>query len=182
MLVLLTEKTDEKIRQPSLEHIYRQYHDAVYKRIYPILGNEDDVWDAMQETWLSLIKNIRVLRDKDERCIRAYIMTVARNHAIGILRKKKKELEMLCDSEETQLTDDAPLFDACEACGEDGVLACFRLLDTEQRDVLLMYYYYGFSVKEIAHAFGIPLSTAASRMRHGKKRLITILKERGYHE
>ena len=182
MLVLYLSMLDEEVDKNKFEAIYRKYHDDIYKRTYRILGSEDDVKDAMQETWLSVLKNIKEFRDKDEGSTKAYIMTIARNQAISILRIKRKEDKLLCDMDTSELVDDSCLFDACEQEGVAKVLDCFKLLSVAQRDVLVMYYYHNHSLKEIAKLFNISEAVATSRWAHGRKRLINILKRRGYHE
>lgn len=181
-MILYLSMLDEKVDKVNFEQIYRKYHDDIYKRVYGILKNEDDVMDAMQETWIRVLNHMKDISGKDEHSMKAYVMAIARNQAISILRIKRKEERCMCDADIMELVDDSYLFDACEQEGVSKVLDCFKLLSVAQRDVLMMYYYHHHSLKEIAKIFGISEAVATSRWAHGRKRLISILKRRGYHE
>ena len=93
----------ESAEEAMFEKLYRQFHADIYQRIYYILQNSEDVEDAMQETWLCVIKHIHKFHGKEDYLNRAYIMKIARNQAISVLRKKRKEMGILCEQEIAEL-------------------------------------------------------------------------------
>jgi RNA polymerase sigma-70 factor (ECF subfamily) len=59
-----------------------------------------------------------------------------------------------------------------EGPGDPGLLgAALAELDSDQRDVLLLHAWEGFSYEEIAEALGIPVGTVRSRLSRGRERL-----------
>ena len=132
----------------------------------------------MQETWLGVSKCIKKFRDKDDDSIRAYIMKIARNQSVSILRTKRKEEIFMCDIDLTEMPDDRELFRLCDDCDVSEILACMEQLGNTYSDVLKFYYYYQHSLKEISMLFNISEDTAWTRLRRGKKMLIDLLKRR----
>lgn len=181
MLILYLSMLDSVNDKQDFERIYDKYHDDILRRIYQILRNREDAKDAMQETWIRVLKSMDVLRGKEEAVIRTYIMTIARNQSISILRKQKKEKELFEDTESLERISDTDLFEACESEGISRVTACIDMLGDAQRDVIIMYYLYHRSLKEIARLFGISETVAESRWNHGRVRLMNLLKRRGVY-
>jgi RNA polymerase sigma-70 factor (ECF subfamily) len=165
----------------DFEQIYHKYHDDILRRVYYILRDEEDTKDTMQETWIRVLKSMDVLRNKDEAVIRTYIMMIARNQSISFLRKKKKEAELFTDIEIRELIDDSTLFEACEREDVSRVMTCIDMLSEAQRDVIMMYYLYDRSIKEIAKLFHISEDLAESRWNHGRVRLMNLLKRSGIY-
>ncbi len=179
MLMLYLTMLDEDSDRSNFEYLYRLYDFDIKKRIQGILSNEKDTEDALQETWMQIFKHIRKFRHKSDMAARAYIMRVARNQAISVLRAKQKECAAECDIEEVGDLDDTPLFHLCEQEGVETVLSAIKELSEAQRDVLILYYLHQHSLKEIAALLHISEVAAASRWTRGRQNLIRLLgKER----
>jgi RNA polymerase sigma-70 factor (ECF subfamily) len=181
MLVFYLSMLDEEVDKRNFEQIYLKYHEDILRRTYNILRNDEDVKDAMQEIWFSVLKSMPLFRDKDEGSIRAYIMSIARNQSISILRKKRKEVDLFRDIESMELIDDEDLFEICEIEGVSRVMECVNMLSATQKDIIIMYYLYHRSLKEIAKLFNISEVVAKSRWNHGRERLMKLLMERGIY-
>ena len=175
---LLSEETDRL----TFEKLYQKFHEDIYRRIYYILQSHEESEDAMQETWISVVKNIHKFYDKEDYLIRAYIMKIARNQAISILRKKRKEEAIMCEMDLEELSDNKELFRACDDCGVELVLKCVNRLDLIYREVLNLYYFHEHSLKEIATLLNLKENTVWSRLRRGRLQLIELLKKEGYHD
>ena len=167
MLAFYLSVLDEKVDKLNFEQICRKYDADVYRRIKSILRDEEDTREAMQETWLGVLQRMSVLRGKDEDSIKAYIMSIARNQGIAVLRKKQKESVLFSDIESEELIDDEDLFAICEDEGISRVMECINMLSESQREVITMHYLYHHSLKEIAELFGIPESIVESRWKNG---------------
>lgn len=181
MLMLYVSMLDREDDRRDFERIYHRYHDDIFRRVYRILQNTEEAKDAVQETWIRVLKSMEVLRGKDEAVVRTYIMTIARNQSITVLRKKKRERELFEDFAAIESIEDSDLYEACEDEGIERVKACIDMLGDAQRDVIIMYYLYHRSLKQIAELFGISQAVAESRWNHGRVRLMELLKRRGVY-
>lgn len=182
MFVLYLAMLDEEVDKRNFERIYRKYHLDIYKRIYTITKNETDAKDALQDTWIKFIDNIENFRDKDDDSIKAYIMRIARNQSISILRAKQKEAKILFDINDVEIVDDEELFSACESNGVSVVLDCFKKLTEAQRDVLNLYYFHHYSLKEISKLINVSEVTVTGRWARGRAKLMEMLKGRLNHD
>ena len=88
---------------------------------------------------------------------------------------------MFSDIESMELIDDADLFEICEIEGVSRVMECINMLSETQKDIIIMYYLYHRTLKEIAKLFNISEVVAKSRWNHGRERLMKLLTERGIY-
>ncbi len=158
------------------EQLYQSLHLPICKCIKKLLKNKRDAEDAMQETWLCVIRDIGRYHRMDDASRAAYIMRIARNRAISIYRSNRRDEDMLCEAELSGIGDDTPLFEACEAEGVSRVLACMEMLTEPQRDVLSLYYLHQHTLKEIAALLNLSEAAATSRWARGRARLMELLK------
>ena len=49
---------DDEYDRINFKSIYDRYADDVFKRIYPLVKNQQDAEDIMQETWIAVAENI----------------------------------------------------------------------------------------------------------------------------
>ena len=174
--------TEKEVDKKSFEEIYHKYEKNILRRVGKILQDEEDIKDAMQNTWLGVLNSMDLFPDMDEKSIQSYIMTIARNQSVSILRRKGKESEIFVDMDSVELIDDTDLFELCSTEDISNVKACIDMLSNTQKEVIVLYYLYNRSLKEIAQLFNISESVAESRWNHGRLRLIQLLQRKGIYE
>ena len=59
------------------------------------------------------------------------------------------------------------------------LMAAIHRLPADFRDVVLLHYYQGYGINEIAEMLHVPEGTISSRLSRGRKKLQDILKESG---
>ena len=160
------------------ERIYNLYADDIFRRVYGILKNMHDAEDAVQDTWQKIYEHIAKLKPMNERVRRAYIMSIAKNQSLTILRKRKKEENILCDIDTADVAEEGDDFASCE--GEDiaFIVACMQKLGERYSDILVYYYLHNHSLKEIAKMMGLSVNTVGSRLARGRQKLIEMLERR----
>lgn len=161
----------------NFERYYRKYAEDIFGRIYSILKNREDAEDVMQETWRTVVEHIAKFRGKDDREVRAYIMRIAHNRAIDVLRGKKRERELFRELTLVEPMEEQALFALCGETDPSDILACFSSLDAIYRDVLNLYYLHDHSVKEIARLLCLSETAVGSRLTRGRKRLYDMMTE-----
>jgi len=133
-----------------------------------LLAREEDAWDALQETWLRVVRELPRLRD--DRAFPAWAYAIARRVALGMLRRAET-LEPLPGEEEG---------DTAIAAAEPPSLHGFDALDIHRalarlslahRDVLALHFLEGFSIAEIGAITGAAEGTVKSRLFHARHAL-----------
>lgn len=137
---------------------------TMYHLAMGILGNAEDAADAAQEAILTAYQKLPSLRQKES--FRPWLMRILTNECYGILRKRKK----LVSLEEIH---DLPAVSGGEENLQLWQAVC--TLNAQLRAVVVLYYYHGFSVKEIGHILGITEANVKTRLSRARKHLRILL-------
>jgi RNA polymerase sigma-70 factor (ECF subfamily) len=124
-----------------------------------ILRDPDLAHDAVQEGLLRGWRDLRGLRDTDR--FDAWLRQLVVHSCIDILRRRRhRAIEI-----ELGPTDDPMVGDFTSAMVDrDALDEALRRLDAENRAIVVMHYYLGMPMPEIARSLGIPLGTTKSRL------------------
>jgi RNA polymerase sigma-70 factor (ECF subfamily) len=142
------------------------YSDMMYRVAYQSLLSVPDAEDVVQEAFLKLIHHTDK-KFKDDEHLKAWLLRVTLNMCNDLHRKRKRHPE-------TEL--DECVNEAVEPVRvnlSDELL----MLETDERTVLYMYYYEGYTLKEIAEILEKKQNTISSKLSRARKKLGEILKE-----
>lgn len=135
----------------------------LYGIAFRILRDPDQAEDALQRALIQVWEGLPGLRDPDRFDAWAYRLVVhasfreasRRTRRIGAVR----EIGVEAAGEDR----------ADEIADRDEIEQCFRHLTPQHRAVLVLRYYAGLAVPEIAEVLGIPAGTAASRLHYATR-------------
>lgn len=168
------------------EQIYEKYADDVFRRALGILKNTQDAEDVMQNTWTSVAKNMSFFRAKEDGAVRAYLLRIARNQSITLLRERQKEEKYISDADILDVPDEdgveSRLLGACSDLSVSDIRDSLQALPAPYRDILIMFYLHGNSTREIAALLGMNESTVRTRLSRGRERLMRLLERRMSHD
>jgi RNA polymerase sigma-70 factor, ECF subfamily len=131
-----------------------------------ILRDPDLARDAVQEGFIAAWRNLPTLRDPDR--FEAWLRRLVVRACIDVLRRRSRqpvEVE-LTSLFEPAIADGAALF-----ADRELLDAALSRLAPEWRAVVVLHYYLGMPLPEVASALGIPLGTAKSRHRRSLEAL-----------
>jgi RNA polymerase sigma-70 factor (ECF subfamily) len=149
----------------------------VYNFSYKLVGNAEDAEEITQETFVKIWKNIE--KYKKGQSFKAWLMKIARNTAIDLLRKKKSfsfsDFEtstgenLLVDT----LADSEPGPMELTARSHDGNFLNDILENLSQiyKEVIVLRYQDGMTFEEIAKFLDKPLDTVKSQHRRALIRI-----------
>ena len=169
----------------DFEAAYSDNSRMVYWTAYGILKSEADALDVSQETFL------RALRGEDTLCTlsapqqRAWLYRVAVNLCMDKKRREKREFP----AEDTEIfegesREDRELPEAALMNAERKRLlrAAIDELPEIYRECVLLHYFSGLSLEEIAALDGTSLGTVKSRLSRARQRLYDSLRKDGEHD
>jgi len=165
--------------QEAFAQLVYRYQDAVYNMCYRMLGDSGEAEDAAQETFLRVYNNLH--RYDMKRSLKTWILSIASNHSIDRLRKRRLQTVSL-DDEPTAaalaLRSDDPSPEQALLMQEhnDTFQALLQHLDDRYRAAVIYRYWYGYSYAEIAAAMDTTESAIKSLLHRARKRLATVLK------
>lgn len=152
----------------SVEQIYTDYSGKVMAYIRARIRNKADAEDLLSEVFEKIMKKIEGF-DPEKASLNTWIFTVTRNTVIDHYRRSRpgEELdENLSDGVEL----DEDLLNG-ETLGE--LAAALRRLPEQMRDIIVLRYYDGKPLTEVAQLMG--LSYGAVKLRH--QNALLMLKE-----
>ena len=144
----------------------KEYMDTVFRVAYGYLKNSADAEDVTQEVLLRLYKTETDFASDEH--LRRWLIRVTVNCCKSIFRSPWQKRENLDDYAETlgfETEDYTALFIAVMG------------LERKYRLPLLLYYYEGYSVKEIGALLKLPENTVSTRLSRARAKLKAMLKE-----
>lgn len=152
----------------AFEYLYDNYSPALYGVIFNILHHQEASNDALQEVFVKIWNNFDSYDPQRSR-LYTWMMNIARNHAIDKLRSKavKGEHELKRDKDFARniTTTSSQFVDGI------GLKKLIDELEKEQKDIIDLLYFRGFTQSEVAEELSIPLGTVKSRVRLAMNKL-----------
>ena len=157
--------------EQAFAELIEQYKLPIYKTAKSILKDEDDVCDAIQDTALSIYKNIPNL--KNEEYFKTWVIRITINKCYDILKKHKLNNEKMLRAQE-DVSELHTNFDNNVILQTD-LQTTLELLEEDLKIVTVLYYYNDLSISEISDILNIPKGTVKSRVFRAREKLYEIL-------
>lgn len=154
------------------EKLYREYRPVVYSYISARVPSREAAEDLCQDVFVKLLKALDTY-DPKKSSLPTFLYRIAHNAVIDYYRTNRVHAELTerdaaLPSSEDVVMDRARLKE---------LAAALRLLPQEQRDVLILRFYRGWTLVRIAQEMGVPYHTAVNRQKSGLERLRKILSD-----
>lgn len=155
--------------------IYDETKDSVYALLCSYTKNQEESFDLMQETYITVNKKIDTL--KDEESVKSWINRIAINKANRYFEKNKREVLLSEDGQglfETQLEKDEEflpqeLLDSKEK--QRIIKDIIDNLPLEQKTAVYLYYFDELSLAEVAEDMQCSEGTIKSRLNYARKKI-----------
>lgn len=160
--------------EKAFSYLYDNYSGALYGIIHAIITDSETANDVLQEVFVNIWKRIDSY-DPSKGRLFTWMLNVARNAAIDKLRSKsfKDGLKNQPLSENVDMSGTAFVNPAVNDIGLKKVISTLR---EEQRVLIDLSYFQGFTHEEIAKAMNMPLGTVKTRIRTALLQLRTLIK------
>jgi RNA polymerase sigma-70 factor (ECF subfamily) len=153
----------------AFEVVFDRHGGAAFSLAYRMCGRRAMAEDVVQEAFLSLWRS-GARYDRGRGSVRSWVLSVVHNRAIDALRRGVVRDRRNVDDEGIAERIAAPdLTDAEAARREEAreVRGALDELPTEQRQVIELAYFGGFTHNQIAGMLELPIGTIKGRMRLG---------------
>ncbi len=160
------EKRDDKLSQ-----VYRLYQAPMLRLALRILGEQHDAEDAVHDAFESVARNLERLAEPDAPKTRGYIMVITERKAIDLLRARRRSAASELD--EADVSVEFPAADG------NGLALCMARLPARYREILLLRFVYGYSMRETAELMDIPYTTVGKLSQRAKERLYELCRGEG---
>ena len=150
----------------ALTVIYNKLGRRIFMLAFSILHDKESAEDVMQDTFLRLAREAHTYKGKSNAV--AFILTVTRNLSLDVLAKRRREAsyERPIESGEEIADDSADFYS--EKLGE---LRALRLLDNDERQIVVMKLDAKMKHRDIAKILSISEEACQKRYRRALEKL-----------
>ena len=150
--------------ESALETLYRRYGGACFALARRILDDRQLAEDVVQQVFTALWKGSGF--DARRGAVSTWLMSVTHHKSIDMLRREGPRRKRLASEQallELAVTGPGPDEEAWMRLRAERTRESLKTLPPEQRELLLLAYYGGYTQTEIAGLTGLPLGTVKSR-------------------
>ncbi len=177
VLVFALSLIETEADQSRFTNIYNTYCKQMLFTAQRVLHDPYLAEDAVQEALIGIAKRIRSIPE-EPRVERAYVLTAAKNAALSLLPEVKK-WDVTLDIDETDVSDDM-LFEQVVLLQDYALLRrAMAQLPQRYREVLMLVYVQGQSVRDAARLLCRPQGTIRQQLRRGKHALLALCRKEG---
>jgi RNA polymerase sigma factor (sigma-70 family) len=158
--------------EAAIEALYQRYGGACFALARRILDDTQLAEDVVQQVFLAMWQGTGY--DPRRGAVSTWLLSVTHHKAVDAVRKESNRRKRVSGEQtllEVAAAGPGPDDEVWARLRADRTRAALRLLPSEQREVLLLAYYGGYTQREIADLTGLPLGTVKSRTLTALRRL-----------
>lgn len=152
-----------KLSKDEFTNLVLENQISMYRVAMSILKNTVDAEDAVSDAILIAYEHLSSLKKIDS--FKAWIMAILVNKSKDMLKKRRK----------MDLCENPDLFEKSTKGSSNEIWESVLALNKEYSQVVILYYYEGFSTKEITKILHIPEGTVKSRLSRARRKLQQII-------
>jgi RNA polymerase sigma-70 factor (ECF subfamily) len=170
-----------------MELLYERYSRILYSLAYRMVADHQVAEDLLQDAFLSIWRRATSYSPQAG-AVRSWIVSIMHHRTIDYLRslRRRSTLKEAATWEDVERDERTAFPDVWEEAWQnvqsEKIREALMKLPTEQRMVIELAYFQGWTHSEIAEGCQIPLGTVKARMRLGLNRLKKALEEMGINE
>lgn len=171
---------DDQADLLKFNELVEMYQEEMFRIARSVIFDHQLAEDAVQNALYGIAVSFKKVPSNDINAAHTYLLSCAKYAALRI-KKSRQQVDEVETSEIIDITpDDNPTFEAIQQSDAyDQLLYAIEQLDEIYQDVLLHFYVYDQSIKEIAKLFGRKPSTVRQQLTRGRRLLAEICRKEG---
>lgn len=142
--------------QQTFEVLIKNEQEKLYKVAYSYVRNEQDALDIVQDTVIKGLKSFHKL--KDIQYFSTWITRILIHSAIDHLRRRKNVIPLEIDWADSGYREENSSVLSID------IANAFETLNSQQKTLILLRFYYGYSIAEISEIMEKPQGTIKSQL------------------
>lgn len=160
---------ESSVDSDYFENIVSQYSNMLLRISYQNLYNKSESEDVVQDTFLQYIKSRKKFEGEEH--LKAWLIRITINNCKNRNKLARFRKEVPIENLDFAFTPE-----------EEKVMSELYQLDAKYKNVLYLYYYEGFSLKEISSILNKSVSTIGCWLQRGRKKLKIELERKDSYE
>ena len=176
-------ETEEELQK--FTQLYETYRKLMHWTAEKILHDEHLAEDAVHEAFLRIIQNFHQIREIPCPKTRSFVVIIVRNVALNMQKKRtweeKETFREILPEESTDFREDAlrhaideiayGFDETIDEIYRNEIMAAVLSMPDVSKEILLLYGYVGYSVRDIAKYLKITEATAYKRLQRARNAL-----------
>jgi RNA polymerase sigma-70 factor, ECF subfamily len=150
--------------QQAFSYLYDNYAAALNAVVYRMVENKELSEDILQEAFVKIWNNFTSY-DKTKGRLFTWMLNLTRNLTIDTLRSKGYKKQSKISGDENSVSNLQDGNSRIEKFDTLGLAKQLSTLKADQRQIIDMAYFSGFTQDEISKHLGMPLGTVKTKMR-----------------
>ncbi len=150
--------------QQAFAYLYDNYAAALNAVVFRMVENKELSEDILQEAFVKIWNNFASY-DKSKGRLFTWMLNLTRNLTIDTLRSKGYKKQTKISGDENSVSNLRDNNAGIEKFDTLGLSKQISTLKADQRQIIDMAYFNGFTQDEISRELGIPLGTVKTKMR-----------------
>ncbi|MEF2097016.1 sigma-70 family RNA polymerase sigma factor [Bacillus sp. CFBP9009] len=154
MIIIKLVKKAQKGDDKAFLKLFQQYEEDIYRMAYVYVKNESEALDVVQEVAYRSFKKIETLKNPEY--FKTWLIKIAITCSIDLVRKNKNVIQL------------KPEYDECIIFEDEDIPLSITLqelldqLNEDEKSIVILKFYEGYSFKEIADLLNMPIGSAKS--------------------
>jgi RNA polymerase sigma-70 factor (ECF subfamily) len=148
----------------AFNYLYDNYSPALYGIIYRMVEAKELAEDILQEAFVKIWNNFSNYNSSKGRLF-TWMLNITRNLAIDTIRSKGYKKQAKIRGDENSVGNFVDSTAGTEYFDSLGIRKHLSRLKNDQKQIIDLAYFSGFTQEEIAKQLSIPLGTVKTRMR-----------------
>lgn len=162
----------------AFDRLFDKYYTQALKAAYLITGNTGDSENIVQDSFITCYQKLAKLKDPAK--FKYWFFRIVTHNAWRYCNKRKQEQPVEKVFDDLAVSDDKSAFEIlAEKEAATEMKKAVNQLPVKQKTIIILYYYNGFSVKDIAKIMRCPQGTVKSGLYNSRKKLKELISESG---
>jgi RNA polymerase sigma-70 factor, ECF subfamily len=154
----------------AFSRLYEQASPKLFAIALRILRDRAEAEEALQEIFMKVWQRAERYQ-ADQASPMTWLGTIARNHAIDIIRARKPQASDIDEAFDIASPEPGPEAAAINSSEGNRIESCMRTLESDRAEAVRRAYVEGLSYQELADFYKIPLNTMRTWLRRSLLKL-----------
>lgn len=159
LIVLIRERN-----QKAFSYLYDNYSKALFGVINTIVNDQEESEDVLQNTFLKIWNNFASY-DESKGRLYTWMLNIARNLAIDSTRSKHEKIKNKIQEPTDSVYHKNNLYTENNSHENIGLKNIVNNLKEDQKEIIDLAYYEGYTQEEISKKLSLPLGTVKTKVR-----------------
>lgn len=150
--------------QKAFSYLYDNYSKALFGVIYNVVNDQEEAEDVLQNVFVKIWNNFASYDEQKGR-LYTWMLNIARNMAIDSTRSKHEKVKNKIQEATDSVYHRNNLFTENNAHENIGLQNILGNLKEDQKEIIDLAYFQGYTQEEISQKLGMPLGTVKTKVR-----------------